>query len=148
MLDTNILISFIVFPNGKLRRLKQNLCEKHQIVICSYIIDEIKDVVARKFPDKENDMDDFFQSFPFTMSYTPKHFDTSAYPHVRDAFDLPILVSAILEDVDILITGDKDFEDVEVEKPEILTAATFFERYVVYFLKFTGMYEGSFCSVI
>jgi putative PIN family toxin of toxin-antitoxin system len=129
MLDTNILISFIVFPNGKLSRLKRSLCGQHQIVICSYIIDEIKDVIARKFPDKENAMDDFFQSFPFILSYTPQHINKAAYPPIRDEFDLPVLVSAILEDVDVLITGDKDFNDVEIEKPEILTATDFIERY-------------------
>lgn len=31
---------------------------------------------------------------------------------------MPILVSAFLSDVDILITGDKDFFDVEIDKPE------------------------------
>jgi len=29
----------------------------------------------------------------------------------------------------ILISGDKDFSDVEIEKPEILTPAEFLEQY-------------------
>ena len=37
--------------------------------------------------------------------------------------DYPVLYTAILEDVDILVTGDSDFEDVGVDKPEILTPA-------------------------
>ena len=40
---------------------------------------------------------------------------------IRDAKDYPTLYSAIIEQVDVFITGDKDFEDVKVEKPEILT---------------------------
>jgi predicted nucleic acid-binding protein len=44
--------------------------------------------------------------------------------------DYPVLYSAIVEDVDILITGDKDFSDVDVEKPEILTPQKFLEKYV------------------
>jgi len=33
----------------------------------------------------------------------------SKYPGIRDEKDLPILASAIIEDVDVLITGDADF---------------------------------------
>ena len=35
----------------------------------------------------------------------------------------------IIEDVDVLVTGDKDFSDVEIEKPEILTPAQFLKKY-------------------
>lgn len=41
-----------------------------------------------------------------------------------------MLDTAIIEDVDILVTGDKDFTDVEVEKPDILTPVEFIETYV------------------
>ena len=40
-----------------------------------------------------------------------------------------MVYTAILEDVDILVTGDSDFSDVDVEKPDILTPAEFVERY-------------------
>lgn len=48
---------------------------------------------------------------------------------IRDPADYPVLSSAIVEDVDILITGGKDFGEVEVEKPEIVTPAEFMEKY-------------------
>ena len=35
----------------------------------------------------------------------------------------------IMLDSDILITGDKDFEDLGLEKPEIITATKFIEKY-------------------
>jgi hypothetical protein len=35
------------------------------------------------------------------------------------------LVSAILSDVDIFITGDKDFHEVDIEKPQIITLKDF-----------------------
>jgi predicted nucleic acid-binding protein len=35
---------------------------------------------------------------------------------IRDMMDYPVLYTAIIEDVDVLVTGDKDFADVEVEK--------------------------------
>lgn len=40
-----------------------------------------------------------------------------------------VLVSAIIEEVDILITGDKDFSELDIEKPEILTPKEFLEKY-------------------
>lgn len=44
--------------------------------------------------------------------------------------DYPVLYTAIIEDVDILVTGDKDFSNVQIEKPEILTPGEFAEKYV------------------
>lgn len=43
--------------------------------------------------------------------------------------DEKVLYSAIIADVDILLTGDKDFSDIEIEKPEILTPGAFLEKY-------------------
>lgn len=112
-----------------MNELKYKLSQKHQIIVCSYAINELKVVINRKFPLKKNRIDEFFQSFPYIMVYTPEFIDTSKYPNIRDKFDLPILVSAISEDVDVLITGDKDFQDIEIEKPEILTPAQFLANY-------------------
>lgn len=44
---------------------------------------------------------------------------------IRDPADYPVLYSAIVEDVDVLISGDKDFFEVEVEKPEIVTSSEY-----------------------
>jgi predicted nucleic acid-binding protein len=105
------------------------LSSQHQILLCTYVVDELKDVVARKFPTKYSETDRFLQSFPFILVYTPEQFDKSAYPDIRDIYDLPVLVSAILEDAFILITSDKDFTDVEIEKPEILKPHEFIAIY-------------------
>ena len=112
-----------------MNRLKNILCGEHQILICTYVVEEMKDVIARKFPSKRADLEWFLQSFPFTLVYTPDFFDQDAYPEIRDITDLPVLVSAILDDADILITGDNDFADVEIERPEILKPHEFLARY-------------------
>jgi predicted nucleic acid-binding protein len=117
-----------LFPSNHFTRLKSALA-KQQIVLCSYVVDEMKDVVEQKFPNRVNDIDEFFQSFPFAMVYTPDNFKVSEYPGMRDENDVPILVTAIIEDVDILISGDKDFTVLEIEKPDILTPAEFIEQY-------------------
>ena len=43
--------------------------------------------------------------------------------------DYTVLYTAIHEDVDILISGDKDFAEIYLERPEILTHAQFMEKY-------------------
>ena len=43
--------------------------------------------------------------------------------------DTPVIVSAIVSDVDILITGDKDFAELSIERPEILIPSEFLNRY-------------------
>jgi putative PIN family toxin of toxin-antitoxin system len=128
MLDTNVLLSMFLFPSDHFNYLKSALA-KQQIVLCTYVVDEVKDVVARKFPNRVNDIDDFFQSFPFAMAYTPDNFNVNEYPAMRDESDLPILVTAMLEDADVLISGDKDFTVLEIEKPEILTPTEFIKLY-------------------
>jgi len=40
---------------------------------------------------------------------------------------LPVLVSAILSDSDVLITGDKDFEEVKIDKPLIFSPTKYYE---------------------
>jgi predicted nucleic acid-binding protein len=118
-----------IFPNERMNQLKHLLCTDHQILLCTYVVEELKDVVARKFPKKSSDVDWFLQSFPYTFVYTPEQFDPAAYPSIRDIADLPVLVSAMLEDADILITSDKDFDDVDIEKPEILKPHEFLAAY-------------------
>lgn len=63
------------------------------------------------------------------MLYTPEKIDQSRYPDIRDLKDLPILVSAIVEDVDVLISGDGDFAPLDMERPEILTPSSYVKKY-------------------
>lgn len=63
------------------------------------------------------------------MVYTPEIIKPADYPDIRDIKDLPILVSAINDDVDILISGDDDFAPLELEHPKIFTPKEFVEKY-------------------
>lgn len=129
MIDTNILISIIFFPSEKMNEIKTKLAKNYQIVICSYVIDELKTVTIRKFSHKLKAIDDFFTQLPFELVYTPEFYQIKNLPNIRDDKDKPILASAILSDVDILLTGDKDFNDIKIDRPEILTPSEFLEKY-------------------
>lgn len=129
MLDTNIFISMIFFPSEQTRELAKKLTDSHQIVICDYVIEELRLVTDRKFPEKKRFIDQFFMELPFELVYTPKTLKLEDFPTMRDMKDSPILATAILENIDIFVTGDKDFLDLEVDIPQIFTMTEFLERY-------------------
>lgn len=124
MTDTNILVSAILFPNFA-KRILERIVIEHQLVLCSFIIEELHQVFEKKFWYKIEVLEPFLLELSFELVYTPKRFDPDDYPGIRDQNDLPILVSAILSDVDIFITGDKDFHAVDIEKPQIITLKDF-----------------------
>ncbi len=101
---------------------------EHQLVLSSYIVEELKYVVKRKFTNKAGVVDTLLAKMNYEYVYTPDILDDTLF-EIRDVKDYPVLYTAVLEDVDILVTGDSDFEDVDIEKPEILTPAEFVKRY-------------------
>ena len=118
MVDTNTLISGIVF-----RGVEHNLLEKMRgneikLVLSEDIIEETKDVIKRKFPDKINIVNEFLEQIEFehlpTQQYQkliPKYKDFITHPE-----DLPILVSGIKANPDFFVSGDRHFETEKVKK--------------------------------
>jgi len=51
-------------------------------------------------------------------------------PDIRDSKDKPILAAALISDVDMIITGDKDFLEIDIERPEIISHLDFWEKYL------------------
>ena len=88
---------------------------------------ECKEVFEKKFPSKIDQLELFFNGIKFEEFHSPEEIDEDKYPQIRDIKDLPILVSAILSDADILLTGDKDFEDIKIDKPLIFTPSKYFD---------------------
>jgi len=106
-----------------------SITEYHTIVLPTYVVDELKRVTKEKFSDRYYLLEIFFRELPFELVYTPEKIDKTKYPDIRDEKDLPILASAIIEDVDILISNDEDFAPLDMEHPEILTPKAFVEKY-------------------
>ena len=127
MLDTNILISAIVFKSQPMNEIIKLLAEKYSLVLCSYVIDELHEVVNNKFSTKIAELETFLLQLPFEFVYTPQTLPEHNIFTIRDEDDEKVLYSAILADVDILVTGDKDFYEVDIERPEILSLAEFLE---------------------
>lgn len=125
--DTNVLISSILFPKGKVSYVFSYIMEMHDLLISSYSLKECENVFKRKFPTKKDLLNNFINEIQFQLVETPSNIDYTKYPSMKDNNDLPILVSAIISDSDILITGDKDFEDISIKKPLIFTPNQYYD---------------------
>jgi putative PIN family toxin of toxin-antitoxin system len=129
LIDTNIALSAFLSSDGHTAGvLKFAIHLEHTICLCTFSIDELRTVVKRKFPNKTHDLELFLSEFSYELLLTP-----AVLPHdlppMRDANDLPILASAIMGDIDLLLTGDKDFETVDLKRPMIFSPAKFMELY-------------------
>ncbi|NLX03484.1 MAG: putative toxin-antitoxin system toxin component, PIN family [Syntrophomonadaceae bacterium] len=127
MIDTNIIISAIRNPNGTPFAAYAKAAQPpYKIVLCDQIIDEVRRVFNRKFPDSVPLIERFFTWALFEVVSTPgEDKRTETENMIRDVKDRPILRAALASKVDILITGDKDFLESGVKNPQIVTAAEF-----------------------
>lgn len=130
MVDTNILISAVVFRSKNMYAAMEYIVSNHELVLPTYVVDELRDVVKRKFPNVLTQLDEFLTKLSFTVAYTPNTVPSGLF-EIRDVADAPILYTAIIEGIDVFVTGDKDFHAVEIEKPLIMTVADFHDAYML-----------------
>lgn len=128
MFDTNVLISMVLFPGKQFERILDYVTKNHKLVLSSFVIEELFAVVERKFPEGRKTIDSFLTDLTYDLVYTPYNMPDGLFK-IRDVNDYPVLYTAVIENVDVLITGDKDFLEVDIDAPEILTPAAFFAKY-------------------
>lgn len=128
MLDTNVLLSALLFPSERMDQLMRCIFEEHRLVLSSFVVDELHSVVERKFPTKAYAIDTLLSTMGYELVYTPREIRQGLFT-IRDAKDYPVLYTAIVEDVDVLVTGDKDFGGIDLDRPDILTPSEFIERF-------------------
>jgi len=127
LIDTNILISAMLNPNGTPYQayLKAVTYPNHAI-ICDQNIEELKRIFNKKFPTKLDALDRFLSvaSLSIEIVQVPIEEDSSE-SLIRDIKDRPILRAAIYAKADVLLTGDKDFLESGIVNPKIMTAIEF-----------------------
>lgn len=128
MLDTNVLLSALIFRSRPLERVIEVASSGgNELLLSSYVIGEAREVVARKWPSKRHALEVFLQHLSFEVILTPIDPEPGLF-EIRDPLDYPVLYSAVIGAADIFITGDKDFEGVDIGLPEIMTPAQFLTR--------------------
>ena len=124
LVDTNILISALLFPKSKPSKALIYVSEYHEMVLCDRNLYELRDVLKRKAPNSLPDAEVLLNE----LSYELIPATYNAEKLIRDAKDQPILNAAIVADVDIILTGDKDFLCLDMEHPKCMTVTEFFEH--------------------
>ena len=124
MLDTNGLVSVLLFPSPQMDALMRCIFTEHELLLSSYVVRELEDVVCRRFPTKGQAISRFLQSIDFVLVDTPTVIAGDSFG-VRDPKDYPVLHAALIGNADVLITGDKDFGEVRLMRPRILTPTKF-----------------------
>ena len=127
MLDTNVLFSIIYYPSLNIAELIDKITDGYYLVLSQEVIDELFDVAKRKSLNISR-VHDFLRDTPYMLERRTGRTIQATF-RIRDAKDYPILCAAIMSNVDIFITGDRDFEDVHPEKPVILGPREFLDKY-------------------
>lgn len=127
MIDTNIIISAALFPNGKAAQaFYKALHLPYEPIICDYIVDELHRKFCEKFPDRVTELETFLYN---TLSYihvVPRPETVSeTEKKIRDPKDRPILRAALDAHADLFLTGDKDFLESSITDPRIISVADF-----------------------
>lgn len=123
LVDTNILISAVLFPHSKPAKALLYVAGQHEMVLCDRNLYEFREVLRRKAPNALSDAEVFLAELPYELIPAVYHSEKL----IRDAKDQPILNAAIVADVDIILTGDKDFLSLDMEHPKCMTVTQFFE---------------------
>ena len=126
LVDTNIIISALLYPNSRPAAALIHAADNYELVLTDYNIAELYRVAKTKFPAKLPDIDVLLARLTFELVAAPM----SAQKLIADPKDAPILNAAILNEVDIIISGDKHFLCLDMERPEVLSVAEYCRRYI------------------
>lgn len=124
LVDTNVLFSALLFPGSKPAMALLHIADQHDLVLCDRNLTELRDILKRKAPRYLPDAEVLIAELPFEL--IPAVDDGSKL--IRDAKDQPILNAAIVADVDVILTGDKDFLCLEMEHPRCMTVTQFLDE--------------------
>ena len=123
LIDTNVLISAFVF-GGKAGKLFELLFDgNHELLISDYVDSEFMAKLLQKWKDKADTIYSLYRTLPFKFSdSSPKQIG-----NLRDKKDIPVLSDAIFYDADIILSGDKDFLEANLEKPQVFSPSMLYD---------------------
>ena len=136
VLDTNVLISGLLFPGGPPWRLVDAWRSgAFDLVLSEFVIDELKRVwghLAPRLKHAPTDLGDFLDILILRgelVQLDEAVLASAAATGLRDPNDVPILATLLGAGADWLVTGDKDLLVLAGSYP-ILTPAAFVTRFM------------------
>ena len=127
MIDTNVIISAMLKQGSVPDLVLSYAWENANLILCDHIIYECYDVAKKRFPQKLSVLDEIFAKLRYELVPAPRMGEIE----MRDIKDQPILNAAVTYDIDIIVTGDNHFLELEIERPKIMTPARFMEQHII-----------------
>ena len=97
-----------------------------ELFLCTQTIDECTRNFQKKAPSAIPVFKYFLKNFPLKI-IPAIHIGSEI---IRDETDQPILNAALFYNIDIIITGDKDFLSLEIERPKCMTPSQYIEKFI------------------
>jgi putative PIN family toxin of toxin-antitoxin system len=135
VLDTNVLVSGLLYPNGPpLRLVTAWRKDAFELVVSDFLIDELVRTASRLAPRLQHGqaaIDDFLDILRLrgqVLQLSDALLTQAAAAGLRDPNDVPILAMLIGSGADFLVSGDKDLLALAGAFP-ILSPAEFVARF-------------------
>jgi len=122
--DTNILVPALVYPNGVASHVFWHVATTERLVLTDWILAEAREVIARKWPERRSALEVLLARLDYEL-VVPGNSDVV----IRDSGDQPILDAAIASAVDVIVTGDKDFLSLVLDRPLIITPRQYLDLF-------------------
>ncbi len=123
LIDTNVLVSAFVF-GGKVGALMNMLFESsHELLVSDYVDAEFKAILEMKWKEKAEKVYSLYHELPFVFCGS----SPIQTGNLRDAKDIPVLSDALFHNADIILSGDKDFIEAEIEHPLVLSPSMLYD---------------------
>ena len=123
LIDTNVLVSAFVF-GGKAGTLMNMLFESsHELLVSDYVDAEFKAILEMKWKEKSEKVYSLFHKLPFMFcESSPKQMG-----NLRDAKDIPVLSDALFHQADMILSGDTDFIEADIERPLVFSPSMLYD---------------------
>ncbi len=134
-LDSNVLVSGIVFSGTERWILLATLRGRHTFVISQDVQREVLEVMQEKFPRRREEAKEVLSLL--RVEIVPRRVyegRSHEFPRLRDPKDAHVLAAAIVSHCDAIVTGDRDLvvlgavEGVDILRPSqarrMITTAT------------------------
>ena len=123
LLDTNVLISALVFGGQTGKLLEILFPSEHELYVSEYVDKEFKAKLEKKWPTKANVVYDLYHKLDIHFCESTK----DILGTLRAEKDIPVLSDALYHKIDLILTGDRDFLEAGLDYPLIYSPSMMLE---------------------
>ena len=95
----------------------------HELLVSDYVDAEFKAILDMKWKEKAEKVYSLYHKLSFVFCRS------SPMPmgNLRDAKDIPVLSDALFHQADMILSGDKDFIEAEIERPLVFSPSMLYD---------------------